>query len=339
MMKTSFWIALVTSGLLLLSACSPENNSAVTPAAAQPVTQTPDLAATASYLETRMAEDTHTPVPPATPTRASSETPVSPNEERLSPARLTRLLEYGVRTLEDENLGQIADILLNLDASRATYVLLDTSGIFDLEQNIIPLPWEILEFEAVAGDQALEEVENTFFSAAESAKIENAPSLDLENMPDMTDPDWDLALWEYWEDSLESRPTQPASEPVATESALEAGALAGDLLAQEFLTFTVQNAAGEQVGAVKDAVLQVLTGEVNYVMISSGGVLGIGEKWIPVPPDLLRADREAGALTFQLSVEGLMNAPNYDLNQLPETGEPGWDAEIVEYWDSLHVEE
>jgi hypothetical protein len=93
------------------------------------------------------------------------------------------------------------------------------------------------------------------------------------------------------------------------------------------------NLAGEdEVGKIEEVLFDLETGEVQYLVVSAGGVLGIGEKWIPTPVSYFQF--EAGRESFLLLADRqrLIEAPNYDLAQLPDASDPNWDAEIWEYW-------
>lgn len=341
MQKIYTWVSFATAVLFLLSGCSAGNNSTNSQAvgtATQSASVTPDLAATAVTLKTQVAEDTETPVPTATPIPPALETSQIPDTGRVLPVRLTRLLNFDVYDLQDEDLGSVNDFVLDLSKEQVTYLFVDTSGIFELDQEIIPLPWETLDFNVVPADQLLLQGENSLYAGIDRGKIESAPAIDLENLPDFMNPYWDQSLRDYWQTTNVSTATQTVPSPTSTKPAVEASPQRSVFLAQNFLNYSINNQKGEQLGAVEDVILGFRSGEIIYIMVSSGGLLGIGEKWIPVPPDLLRAGSQDGELIFLGTVKDLMEAPNYDLNQLPETNLPGWDDAIVNYWQGIHIE-
>jgi sporulation protein YlmC with PRC-barrel domain len=111
------------------------------------------------------------------------------------------------------------------------------------------------------------------------------------------------------------------------------------------LEFSVWNQDGEQIGDVNDLILDFDNLTVSYVVVGSGGVLGLGEKTVLVPWDFIQLQTEAGDLTggeqytfiLQADQETFNNAPDTDLEAtLPEMGEPAgdWDSEILNYWNN-----
>ncbi len=52
----------------------------------------------------------------------------------------------------------------------------------------------------------------------------------------------------------------------------------------------VYHTAGEKLGHVEDVMHHKLSGKVAYAVVSCGGFLGVGEKYLPVPWSLLNYD-------------------------------------------------
>lgn len=54
----------------------------------------------------------------------------------------------------------------------------------------------------------------------------------------------------------------------------------------------VFNSKGEKLGHVEDVMIHKLSGKVAYAVVSCGGFLGMGEKYLPMPWSLLTFDTE-----------------------------------------------
>lgn len=74
----------------------------------------------------------------------------------------------------------------------------------------------------------------------------------------------------------------------------------------------VYNHADERLGSVDSIMIDKVSGEVAYVVMSFGGFLGIGEKYHPLPWDVLDYDPSLGGYRVDLDREALTNAPAYD---------------------------
>lgn len=88
------------------------------------------------------------------------------------------------------------------------------------------------------------------------------------------------------------------------------------ILASKVKGTAVYNSAGEKIGTVEDVVLDKLSNQIMFAALGFGGVLGVGEKYYPVPWALLDYDEDKGGYVVPLDRERLENAPAYDLKDL-----------------------
>jgi sporulation protein YlmC with PRC-barrel domain len=78
----------------------------------------------------------------------------------------------------------------------------------------------------------------------------------------------------------------------------------------------VKDSAGERLGEVKDVVLDKQSNSILFGVMSFGGVLGVGEKYHPVPWAALNYDETEGAYVINLTKEQLKAAPADSLEEL-----------------------
>jgi sporulation protein YlmC with PRC-barrel domain len=88
------------------------------------------------------------------------------------------------------------------------------------------------------------------------------------------------------------------------------------ILASKVKGTTVYNGSGDKIGTVEDIVLDKLSNQIMFAALGFGGVLGMGEKYYPVPWSLLDYDEEKGGYVVPLTKDRLENAPAYDLKDL-----------------------
>ena len=81
----------------------------------------------------------------------------------------------------------------------------------------------------------------------------------------------------------------------------------------------VRNRQGENLGDIKDFVLDIETGRVLYAVLDFGGFLGIGDKYFAVPLEAFRADTQSEKLVLDVDKARLENAPGFDKNDWPST--------------------
>jgi sporulation protein YlmC with PRC-barrel domain len=91
----------------------------------------------------------------------------------------------------------------------------------------------------------------------------------------------------------------------------------------------VKNDKGEEFGTVDDII--IIDGQAQYLILSHGGLLGIGEKLVPVP--FQRADVTEDAVVLRnVDKQLLEKAPNIDKDDLRTMGEPDFEKSIYGYY-------
>ena len=88
------------------------------------------------------------------------------------------------------------------------------------------------------------------------------------------------------------------------------------ILASKVKGTAVYNDSGDKIGTVEDIVLDKQSNQILFAALGFGGVLGIGEKYYPVPWSLLDYDENKGGYVVPLSKDRLEKAPAYDLKDL-----------------------
>jgi sporulation protein YlmC with PRC-barrel domain len=91
----------------------------------------------------------------------------------------------------------------------------------------------------------------------------------------------------------------------------------GQLIAASKVNGTsVYNTAGEKLGTVYDVMINKISGEAQYAIMSFGGFLGIGDKFHPLPWSQLKYDPREGGYVVNLDRNRLERAPVYTSNEL-----------------------
>jgi sporulation protein YlmC with PRC-barrel domain len=88
------------------------------------------------------------------------------------------------------------------------------------------------------------------------------------------------------------------------------------ILASRVKGTAVYNGSGDKIGTVEDVVLDKLSNRIMFAALGFGGVLGMGEKYYPVPWALLNYDEDKGGYVVPLEKDRLEGAPSYELKDL-----------------------
>jgi hypothetical protein len=87
----------------------------------------------------------------------------------------------------------------------------------------------------------------------------------------------------------------------------------GSLIAADKLTGTgVYNPKGEKLGTVDHIMLDKVSGQAIYAVMSFGGFLGIGQSYHPLPWSMLKYDTRVGGYVADLDKDMLHAAPYFE---------------------------
>jgi len=95
----------------------------------------------------------------------------------------------------------------------------------------------------------------------------------------------------------------------------------------------VRNPQGEELGSLKEIMLDMSTGHIAYAVISFGGFMGMGDKLFAIPWRMLTVDTENKELVRDVDKSVLENAPGFDKDNWPNFADRTWATEIYAYYN------
>jgi sporulation protein YlmC with PRC-barrel domain len=102
--------------------------------------------------------------------------------------------------------------------------------------------------------------------------------------------------------------------------------------ASDIIGITVKNYQNEKLGKVADIAVDVESGRIVQVIISSGGFLGMGNSLTPVPPGALHHDFGQKILHLDTSMEKFNAAPKCDTAKWDEDTQSNRVSEVYGYY-------
>ena len=94
------------------------------------------------------------------------------------------------------------------------------------------------------------------------------------------------------------------------------------LLSSTSITGTnVVNNLKQNVGDIKDVMINLQDGSIEYVVLSVGGFLGLGDKLFAVPLEAFQVDSTHENFVLDVNKERLENAPGFDKDNWPSTSD------------------
>lgn len=147
-----------------------------------------------------------------------------------------------------------------------------------------------------------------------------------------------VAPFAFAQDQPETRPRVKVD--VQTDADADANKSAASNLAfraSDLADLDVRNAEGETIGSVNDLVIDVETGKVRYVAVSSGGFAGLGDKLFAIPLNQFKVmkdtDDDVYFFSTNLTEEKLKNAPGFDEENWPAmASQTQWTQQVDKYY-------
>lgn len=94
----------------------------------------------------------------------------------------------------------------------------------------------------------------------------------------------------------------------------------------------VYNKKDEDLGDIKEIMLDMYSGRISYAVLSFGGFLGLGEKLFAVPWNALTLDTDNKRFVLNVSKESLKDAPGFDKDDWPDMADVTWQTNIHAYY-------
>lgn len=105
--------------------------------------------------------------------------------------RASDIMDLEVRNPQDEELGNVDDLVIDLQTGRIRYVAMSVGGVLGVGGDLYAVPWQAFQLQGAEGDRHL--VLN-----ATSQQFENAPGFDNDNWPDMANQRWQTTNDAYY---------------------------------------------------------------------------------------------------------------------------------------------
>lgn len=94
----------------------------------------------------------------------------------------------------------------------------------------------------------------------------------------------------------------------------------------------VFNKSGDDLGDIKEIMLDMRSGRVCYAVLAFGGFLGMGEKLFAVPWSALTLDTENKRFVLDVAKDRLDQAPGFDKDNWPDMADVAWAKKIDAYY-------
>lgn len=94
----------------------------------------------------------------------------------------------------------------------------------------------------------------------------------------------------------------------------------------------VYNKDGEDLGDIKEFMIDMASGQIRYAVLSFGGMMGMGDKLFAVPWRALTLDTVNKRFTLDVSAATLKDAPGFDKDKWPMMADETWASGVHRFY-------
>lgn len=101
----------------------------------------------------------------------------------------------------------------------------------------------------------------------------------------------------------------------------------------------VYNKDGEDLGDIKELMIDMASGKIAYAVLSFGGLLGMGDKLFAVPWTAFTLDTENKRFTLNVPKDVLKDAPGFDKGRWPAMSDRTWASGVHKFYGTAYTTE
>ena len=96
----------------------------------------------------------------------------------------------------------------------------------------------------------------------------------------------------------------------------------------------IENPQGDDLGEIENLMINLNTGEIEYVVVQFGTFLGMGGKLFAIPFAEFRLNPDKKVFTITREIEFLKQCPGFDKDHWPDTNKHSYFDDVSLYWGS-----
>jgi len=278
--------------------------------------------------------------------------------ERLNGSeKASELIGMSVANYQNDKLGKIEDLMVDVESGRIVQVILSTGGVLGIGDSLRAAPPGAFHVDLPA---------KTVHLDADKEKLKSAPDFDWNQVSNIDSNAIYQVYGHYGEESAFTFLGHgDANEPLSAQRRdltldqkekkqlqkdgdrlsdndhnrwvqdsknsnyyLPAARLGQLQRASKVIGANVKNLQDEKLGKVENLLVDLQAGRIVTVVVSSGGFLGLGDELSAVPPTAFRYTADRETLQLDASKDSLTKAPHFKASEWPNMSEPGYNEHV-----------
>jgi len=224
----------------------------------------------------------------------SPATPATSLTGSATRCKASDLIGLAITNSKDESLGEIEDIVLDGGNRNIAYAVVGFGGFLGMGEKYFAMPWRLIEVGQRSGD---DKPRATLGLDQETLKA--APGFDKSKWPDMANATWARQVDDYYRSRNENARPKGAVEPKGTGVDGQRGvdrepASKGfsHRRLSKLIGMGVVDAQRAGLADIEDLIVDTKDASIDGALLSFGGILGMGEKLVLIPIEVLTLDAD-----------------------------------------------
>lgn len=206
--------------------------------------------------------------------------------------RASQLIGFAITNSQNESLGEIRDIVVDGANRNIAYAVVRFGGVLGMGGKYFAVPWRFIDVTQRGSDETPRAL-----LGLDERTLTAAPGFDKDDWPDMADAAWPRQVDDYYRRRSETEQPQGAAEPKgsAPDGTRGVDGPPGSVASlhrrlSRLIGMVVVDLQHKELAGVEDLVVDPTHAAIDGVLLSYGGVLGVGESLVLVPADALTLD-------------------------------------------------
>jgi sporulation protein YlmC with PRC-barrel domain len=276
-----------------------------------------------------MAQDTPNPKTDR-PDYTRDRMPHAQRADRLNgAAKASDVIGMTVKNYQDEKLGKVEDLAVDVESGRIVQVILSTGGFIGIGDTLTAVPPGALHHDVA---------QKVLHLDADKEKLKASPRFEMSKWAESTDSNRLAEVYrQYGEEPAFTFIHRGDKDSLSSEGRfmIPESRLGQLQKASKVMGTAVKNLQDEKLGKVDNLLLDLPSGRIVAVVVHSGGFLGMGDELSAIPPTALRFTPDRDTLQLDASRAMLSSAPHFKNSQWPDFAQPSY-ADGV--YRAYHVE-
>jgi sporulation protein YlmC with PRC-barrel domain len=249
--------------------------------------------------------------------------PQAKRSDRLNDAaKASDIIGMTVKNYQDEKLGKVEDLAVDVESGRIVQVVLSTGGFIGIGDTLSAVPSGALHHDVAHKVLHLD---------ADKEKLKDAPKFEMPKWAESSDSDHLSEVYRHYGQEPAFRFIHRGDNDRTTSESpwmIPVSRLSHVQKASKVIGTAVKNLQDEKLGKVENILVDIPSGRVIALIVSSGGFLGMGDELSAIPPTALRFTTDRDTLQLDTSKEMLSSAPHFKANQWPDFAQPSYAGEV-----------